>query len=175
MQMKGRITWILLTIVMAALFHVLTVKAYPYYIMFKLSKSRQGVINTIHHAPPTTAESRAVVRPSPDLLYSACGYDVKEKPLRITAQAPGDTYWSLSIFAANTDNFFVINDRQLDSRHAEVILVREGKTYPDHGDALVVEAPIDLGVVLLRMLITDEEKIDDLIKIQKQASCSPVE
>ncbi len=173
--MKARLAWILVTVMLAALFHVLTVNAYPYYVMYRLAQKRQGTVNTITHRPPTTAESRAVVRPSPDLLYSACGYDVREKPLRITARVPDNTYWSLSIFAANTDNFFVINDRQVESKRIEVILVGEGNPRPDARDAITVEAPTDVGAVLFRTLVTDEEKIDDLIEIQKQAKCAPLE
>ena len=55
--------------------------------------------------------ARAIVRPSPDLLYAGCAFDLADGPLRIQATVPRDTYWSLSMFAANTDNFFVVNDR----------------------------------------------------------------
>ena len=116
-------------------------------------------------------KARRVVRPSPNLLYSACGYDVSKGPIRLSAPIPKDTYWSLSIFAANTDNFFVINDRQAKSDRVEVILVNKGGTVPDPGDAIVVEAKAIVGAVLFRMLIPDESRLDELIGIQKQARC----
>jgi len=172
--MKRIVPWILVTLVLTVVFHVSTVKAYPYYIMVKLSKSSPGTINTITHSPRVDETARRVVRPSPNLLYSVCGYDVGEGPVRLTAPIPEDTYWSLSIFAVNTDNSFVINDRQVKSDKIEVILVDKGETVPDPGDAIVVEAKTIKGAVLFRMLIPDESRLDELISIQKQAKCEPI-
>ena len=35
--------------------------------------------------PPLTAQSRGIVLPSPDLLYSVCVFDVSQGPVRVTA------------------------------------------------------------------------------------------
>ncbi len=172
--MKAWIKWILITLTLAAVIHILAVMAVPYAVMFLLRMSTDREVNAIYHQAPVTAESRDVVRPSPDLLYSACPYDVSEKPLRISSPVP-DTYFSISGFAANTDNFFVVSDRQVKSKQMEILLVGKGKPYPDAGDAQVVVAPTDLGVVLFRTLIKDRDKLNDLIKVQRQASCKPVE
>lgn len=172
--MKSWIKWILATIILAAIIHVVIVKSIPYYIMKRLGTKSVHRVNTIIHAPPTSADFRRVVRPSPDLLYSACGYDVSERPLRITAVVPGDTYFSISAFSANTDNFFALNDRQVKSKQMEIILVKKGTDYPGAGSAKVVETPTDRGIVLFRMLIKDRARLDEYIRLQKQASCGPV-
>jgi len=176
MQMKISIKWVAATIVLAVLFHLMTVMFYPSFIMsvvmHKMETMYAGV-NRIMHAPPTTAESRRVVRPSPDLLYSACVYDVSKGPIKITARVP-DTYWSISFYETNTDNFFVKNDRQIQSKEAVFILKGKGKPGPDAGDIHVIEAPTDRGVFLIRMLIEDENELDSLIEIQKQATCIPL-
>jgi uncharacterized membrane protein len=78
------------------------------------------------------------------------------------------------LFASNTDNFFVINDRQVKSNPAEILLVAPGRSYPKPRNARVVVAPTARGVVLIRMLITDEAKINDLIRLQRQVPCSPL-
>ena len=117
-----RLTWVLAAVLLSAAFHVLTVKTYPYYVMLKLARHAQGALNTIRHDPRVSAQSRNVVRPSPDLLYSACGYDISRRPLRVHAVIPKDTYWSVSMFAANTDNFFVINDRKARAPQIDVAL-----------------------------------------------------
>ena len=169
-------TWLIrigATLILAALFHVLTVMAFPTGVMFALSLRSKDMglrANTFYHAPGITAGMRTVVRPSPDLLYSVCPYDVSEAPLRITAEVP-HTYWSLSCFASNTDNFFVINDRQVTSNPVEIVLVGPGRSYRKAGNAWVVVAPTARGAVLIRMLIPDEAEVNDLIRIQKRASC----
>jgi uncharacterized membrane protein len=172
--MKGWMKWMVLTIVLAAVFHLIVVTGLPYYIMLRLGLKSKGVLNTVYHSPPTTADSRRVVRPSPDLLYSACGYDVSKRPLRIRATIP-ETYWSISFYESNTDNFFVKNDRQIKSKQVEFILVRRGMPYSHTGDAEVIYSPTDKGVILFRMLTMGEDTLKELIKVQKQASCSPLE
>jgi len=173
--MKRILPWIFVTVVLALAFHVLTVKVYPYYVMLKLKRSGEGMMNRIVHAPRVSAQSRTVVKPSPDLLYSVCGYDLSEKPLHVTASVPEDTYWSVSMFAINTDNFFVMNDRKLGLKEVDIILIKEGDKYAAEGNTIVVESPSTRGVILFRMLITDESKLDSLIKMQKQASCMPLD
>ncbi len=172
--MKNWMKWTILTIVLAVVIHLIMVAGMPYFVMLRLWSRSKGVINTVYHAPPTTSESRRVVRPSPDLLYSACGYDVSERPLRIRATVP-ETYWSISFYESNTDNFFVKNDRQVKSKEVEFILVRQGMTHSYTGDGVVVYSPTDRGIILFRMLITDKNKVKELIKLQKQASCVPLE
>ena len=120
-----------------------------------------------------TVESRDVVKPSPDLLYSLCIYDVSEKPLRITAPVP-DTYWSLSFYQTNTDNFYVINDRQAKTNPVEIVLVGPKMEVPNVTNAELVVAPTEKGIFLLRSLIMDEDKLADLIRIQKMARCMPL-
>jgi len=121
-------------------------------------------------APPTTHERRTIVRPSPDLLYSLCLYDVSNYPLRLTAVIP-DNYWSISGFAMNTDNFFAINDKQAKSNPIEVILVRKDMTYQDTtGKAHVIVAPTDRGIILIRTVITSKADLPSLTEIQKKAT-----
>ncbi len=175
--MKSWIKWIVATIILAVIVHLIVVKIYPNIIMGavtgKLEKIYKGT-NKLMHAPPTTDKARRVVRPSPDLLYSACVYDVSKNPIRITAKVP-DTYWSISFYRTNTDNFFVKNDRQVKSRDVAFILVGKGKTVSDAGGAEVIEAPTDKGFFIIRMLVKDETRINELIEVQKQATCNPVQ
>jgi len=189
---SGALPWILAGVVLMAVVHVTFVAAFPYIVMAIARRVVRSPINQGLHLPPTTAEvrsagrfrnlrlifeafggrasseSRSVVRPSPDLLYSACVYDVSQKALRIRARVPG-TYWSISFFANNTDNFFVMNDMQIAAKDVTFILVGKGRTYKAPSGARVVEAQSDRGIVLLRTLIKDQDGVDELIAIQKQA------
>jgi len=175
--MKTWIRWIVATLVLAVIFHIATVMAIPHLVMKtahkRILKRAGSQVNTLLHSPRVTVDSRDVVKPSPDLLYSLCVYDVSEKPLRITAPVP-DTYWSLSFYQPNTDNFYVLNDRQAKANPVEIVLVGPEMGAPNVANAEVVVAPTAKGIFLLRTLIMDEDKLEDLIKIQKKASCKPL-
>jgi len=120
-------------------------------------------------APPSTDKSRTVVRPSPDLLYSLCCYDVSEYPLRLTAVIPD--HWSISGFGMNTDNFFVINDKQAKSNPIEVVLLSKGMAYYDStGKAYIIVAPSDQGIILIRTVITGKADLPALMQIQRKAT-----
>jgi uncharacterized membrane protein len=174
--MKRWIVRIVMVLVLAAGFHLATIMLYPYGIMLALSKKNAKAgreFNRFYHAPRVTSASRTVVRPSPDLLYSAAAFDISKGPLKISALVP-DTYWSLSFYATNTDNFFVVNDRELDSEKAEFLLVGPDTPVPESGNAKVVVAPTERGAVLIRMLITDETRVEELVRLQRSAVCEPV-
>jgi uncharacterized membrane protein len=108
-----------------------------------------GGANQWQFADRVTPLSRQIVRPSPDFAYSACPFDLRDGPVVITA-TPWNAYWSLSLYAANSDNFFVIDDRE--ARHgAEITLVRRGRAHPE-GAPMVVESPSERGIALIRRL-----------------------
>lgn len=126
-------------------------------------------VNSWIHPPGASPEQRTVVRPSPDLAYSLCVWQLDEAPLRISL--PGwPTYWSLSLYADNTDNFAVWNDRD----HAdgiEILLVGPGVEAPE-AEAMVVEAPSNRGVALSRRLLQDNRAGGDaLARIREQDQC----
>lgn len=138
--------------------HLATVFAAPYVLMDaamdRISRGGQRV-NVWSHPQRTSENSRAVVRPSPDLAYSACVYDLSGGPVRVTA-APWSDYMSVSVFAANSDNIFVINDRQAPDG-VDLVLVRRGQTPPE-GAAMVVESPSERGIVLQRRVAPTAER-----------------
>jgi hypothetical protein len=82
-----------------------------------------------------------------------------------------DTYWSISFYQTNTDNFYVLNDRQAKSNPVDIVLVGPDMAVPRVLNTQVVVAPTNKGVFLLRSLIEDEDKLGDLIKVQKAAVC----
>ena len=177
--MKGWMRLMLATLVLAVIIHVATVAFLPNVIMAVVSKialrSSKASINTAIHRPRATHEQQTIVMPCPDLLYTLCIYDVSHKPLRIKAPIQRDTYFSVAMYAANTDNFFVINDRQLERDGREILLVNKGLSHQEKGNYRLVEAPTPRGIILCRTLIIDENRIDEAIKIQHQVIITPAE
>jgi uncharacterized membrane protein len=171
--MKKWLLWTsIATLAFGIMVNILTVMAIPVVIMDHLLNRafKDYAWNAMVYSPVVTENSRTVVRPSPDLLYSVCKYDISEHPLRVTVPVP-PTYVSVACYDTNTDNYFHINDREVKNNQIELVLVKKGSSYPDAGSAVVVESPTAKGLVLIRMFITSEDKLDDLIRMQKQAHC----
>jgi uncharacterized membrane protein len=171
--MSGTAVWIATTLVLAAAVHLIAVKVFPTALMGVVGKfGVKGPYNVLVHMPPTTARSRAVVRPSPDLLYSGCKYDLKDGPILVRAVVP-DTYWSISFFAVNTDNYKVVNDRQVGSEPS-FLLIRKGAAHTPPPGAVIVESPSRRGVILLRTLVNDPDALERLVALQKRATVTPL-
>ena len=163
----------------AAAVHVASVTALPHLIMLRVfaALARDGGFNTMHHGARATARSRLIVRPSPDLLYSTCPYDLDAAGGRLAIRAHGmpDTYWSVSLFDANTNNFFVLNDAHaqgnvdiaLVAPDAPIAAERQGAD----GGALRVVSPTRRGVVLIRTLINQETHLADIDAARRRATC----
>jgi uncharacterized membrane protein len=168
--------WGLFTLLLAAAIHWTAVAFAPDVIMGRVM-SAVGARNTnaIAHTERPTAAARRIVKPSPDLLYSTCVFDVTRRPLKITTAAPAGTYWSVAFYAANTDNFFVLNDSAAKGRPATIVLMGQDQTIPPQPEGTrVVTAPTPRGIVLFRTLIDDDAREAELDQQRRAASCEPM-
>lgn len=110
--------------------------------------------------------------PSPDLLYSKCLYDVSEGPLRITTAVP-EGYWSMSVYASNTDLVAVVDDRELPSRRFDAVLALEGQPAP--GALRVIRVPSPHGVAFFRTLVSEPSEEPRLDALRREGSCGPLD
>lgn len=175
MKRAGWGRWLLLAVVVAVVAHVLTVWLLPRVVMRVATNAmaaREGFNRAVF--PPRADETaRTIVRPSPDLLYAGCAFDVASGPVRVQAVVPKDTYWSLSMFAANTDNFFVVNDRKA-SGAVDVVLAAPGSNVALPQGATLVEAPSTRGIVLTRTLIARADRLGELDEVRRRFTCAPL-
>lgn len=165
--------WGAFTLILAALIHWYVVAAAPTYIMSRAMEviGNRGT-NVITHGERATAASRRIVKPSPDLLYSQCVFDVSRRPLKITTAAPSDTYWSVALYAANTDNFFVLNDTQAKGQPTTIVLMGRGQSVePQPEGTRIVTAPTSKGIVLFRTLVSEDAREADLDQQRRAAKC----
>ena len=129
----------------------------------RLLSIRTSGPNTFHHGRAPTHKARQIVMPSPDLVYSSCVYDLAAGNLVIAGQLPPEGhYWSLSLYAHNTDNYFVLNDRELPARSFEIVVRGEGGGSSPAG-VTTVASPTRTGIALIRMI---QRKAGDLAVIQ---------
>jgi uncharacterized membrane protein len=153
-------TYVIAGLLIAIATHFAIVFAMPRVLMntaFDRVSAHAAHINQWIEAPRVTAASRTIVRPSPDLHYDACAYDLSHGPV-VMRVAAWPNYWSLSLFAENSDNFYVIDDREAHDG-AEVTLIRAGHEHPKDA-ARVVESPTERGIALVRRLAPTQEEFD---------------
>ena len=160
---RYRMGWALVVLVVAIVVHVLAVWAAPRLIMRKVFEGAPAAsgTNRAFYPPMTSAESRSIVMPSPDLLYAICTYDLAGGPVRITASPGLDSYWSVALYSAASDNWYVINDRQAGGRPVDLVVAERGMMRSASAastSATVLEAPSRKGLVLMRVLVSDYAK-----------------
>jgi len=162
--------------------HVLAVAYLPTGVMnilfrrFPDEQARADAPERFVRSPMADETMRHITMPSPDLLYTACIYDLTHAPLRVRADPKLENYWSVAFYAGNTDNYLVVNDRGASGKPVDILLVSTGGTkasnkVPD--GARVVVAPTDKGFILVRMLAPDyaaqKEKLESA---RERLSCS---
>lgn len=172
---KQLFRWSIVVLVLAAILHVITVFSLPVLIMGRAESRflKIGGVNAAIHAPRVNSESRAIVRPSPDLLYSVCVYDLTSGPIKVSSPVP-NSYWSLSIYNKNTDNFFVLNDGQAGGDSVEFLLIGPETKAKNPENLPLIDAPGNNGIVLMRSLIGDESAFAHLNALRKKAACEPL-
>lgn len=170
------VRWIIIAVLSAAAAfagYVLTMNTIPNVIMGKAIErvSQDGkAFNRWNHGPRTTEKSRAIVRPSPDLAYSSCAYDVSKGPVRITVN-PWTDYYSLSLYQANTDNFWVKNDREVGGKPITIVLISKDMKVKVAAGTEVVTSPSLQGIALVRRLAPTAEAFAKAAESRRNDVC----
>jgi uncharacterized membrane protein len=128
--------------------------------------------NKMRYNALATPENQPIVRPSPDLAYAACAYDLKDGPVEVTmAPVPG-RYSSLSVFDARTDVVFVRNDQQAKEKPFQIVIARDGQPVPAGRE--IVRVDYDRGIALIRLLLNTPSEIKSLEPLRRQSSCRQI-
>ena len=145
----------------------------PYGLMnVAMDRLGQGGGNAMSYGNLANPQRQPVVRPSPDLAYSSCPYDLSAGPGAIDVTPVAGRYSSLSIFDAATDVIFVRNDVEAGGKPYRIIVARGGQAVP--AGAEVVRTTHDRGIALIRLLLKDPGEIGGLDAARRQSSCAPV-
>ncbi|CAN5798883.1 hypothetical protein BH11PSE6_BH11PSE6_27650 [soil metagenome] len=154
----------------AAAWHATLVAAPDMLMRLALQRvSKAGGENRFSHAPLATAASRAIVRPSPDLAYSSCPFDLSKGPLLIDAVPVVAPYWSLSVFDTHTDFALVRNGATAKYRPFRVAIVAAGQTAPAGYEAVNVDGT--RGIALVRILVDDRARFAAIDKERRATTC----
>jgi uncharacterized membrane protein len=131
--------------------------------------AERGGLNTMAHGNLATPANQPIVRPSPDLAYSTCPFDLSKGPVRVDVVPVEGRYSSLSVFDGRTDVAFVRNDMQAGGKPYSIVLARSGQAVPK--DVEVVRLNYDRGIALVRLLLADPSEIGKLDTVRRQSGC----
>ncbi len=153
----------LLLVVIAGLTHLVSLLAIPAFAerdaWAKLSSAGQSWSFTRISSPQQT--ERPVTGLDPSLHVAACRFDLREGAVRVTADGKLP-FWSVSIFDRRGRNVYSFNDRTAVDRQLFLVVVdpvqmaqlRTAST-DSIEQAVLIEAPIEEGFVLIRALEHD--------------------
>lgn len=163
----------LLGVIVAAATAYAAIAAIPYGVMnIAIDRLGQDGINRMAYGNLANPDRQPVVRPSPDLAYSSCPYDLSAGPLAIEVTPVPGRYSSLSIFDAATNVIFVRNDVEANGKPYRIIVARAGQAVPPGAE--VVRTDHDRGIALIRLLLQDPTEIGALDPMRRQSSCAMV-
>jgi uncharacterized membrane protein len=172
MPVKPWQRWLAVGLTVAVLTHLLTVWALPRLIMREAmaritdetatqarAQGAPQAATGVYLPPPTDHTQRRIVMPSPDLLYATCTLDLSKGPMRVTAEVAHPRYWSVALYGANSDNFFVVNERSAAAQRLDLWVVPPGadrSSMNAERGSTVVDAPSRKVLLLMRLLLTDD-------------------
>ena len=150
-----------------------TLMATPYVLMSKAMERIGGgaPVNSFGFGKLSTADNQPIVRPSPDLVYSSCVFDLSHGAVLVDVEPVPQRYWSISIFDARTDVAAVRSDRDTGGKQARLALLRKGQKAPPGYEA--VELDHDKGIALIRILLSDPAEFAGIDAIRRKSTCKP--
>lgn len=131
-----------------------------------------GQWNAMSFAPLATDQSRTIVRPSPDLAYASCAFDVSKGPVVVEALPVPAPYWSLSVFDDQTNAVFVRNSSQTGNRPVRIAIVKPGVSAPAGYEPVPVTG--DKGIALIRVLVADRGQFPLLDEARHLSNCRSI-
>ncbi|QGY80599.1 DUF1254 domain-containing protein [Sphingorhabdus lacus] len=148
-----------------------TLLATPYVLMNAAMKKigARGPENRFAFGDMATADNQPIVRPSPDLSYSTCVFNLAKGPVLIDIEPVPDHYWSVSIFDARTDVAAVRSDRDTGGKAARLALVKAGQKAPAGYEPVRLEH--DRGIALIRILLADPAEFPVIDAIRRKSTC----
>jgi uncharacterized membrane protein len=152
----------------------LTLLSTPFVLMrlaMKKIGGAAGQINSFHFRPMATAANQPIVRPSPDLAYATCAFDLSNGPVLVRVEPVPEHYWSVSIFDARTDVAAVRSDRDTGGKAALLALGMKGQVAPDGYE--FVQLGYAKGIALIRILLRNPGEFKAIDAVRRRSTCGP--
>jgi uncharacterized membrane protein len=181
--MRKRFAWPLAAVASTAIGYVALTLGLPYLMMgFALARTERednAGRNHIAHSQMVderygAASNYLFTRPNPDILYSACSYDLSSGPVLVGMRNHPE-YGSIAFHARNTDNYAVINNRAggYQTPEIEVLILAKGTPRPKGYSGLIVHSPTTRGMALMRTLMERRGDLPRYLALQRTHRCAP--
>ncbi len=119
-------------------------------------------------------ESRIIVAPNRDTLYSVAVLDLRGEPLVLTLPEVTDRYFTYQLLSPWTESFAYIGTRATGGRAGTWVIAPPGWEGEVPEGADVIESPTPQVFLLGRYLVDDEDDVDAVLAIRDQASMVPL-
>lgn len=167
-------------LVSAGLAHWLTLESLPGAIMARAmdTMAERGIpFHSFVLVPRATPQNQTVVRPSPDLAYSICRFDLTEAPYGLEVIAgPSVGLASMSFFDAETNNFATLALAEDQSLAVELLPTSlQPQGIREEPESTVVRAPTETGLILLRRLAPTTGRFAEVEAASTLDRCAPIE
>ncbi len=168
---------VLMIVLLAAAVHLLAVWSLPRLIMHRVMHGPMATSIGGWNVPAfpvlADASSRTIVAPNPDLLYAMCLLDLRKGPVQVSANPQLASYWSIALYASNSDNYFVLNDQAAAGKPVSLwVTATPASTAPTGAQQVV--SPTDTTLLLMRVLVSDVTKnLERLDAARRTLQCQP--
>ena len=140
--------------------------------MFTEFTKNGAIVNKLSKAPLRTAQTAKVVADNADTLTRSAMLDLASGPLIFEAEIPTESeYWYVSLFAHNTDTFFVGNDQKIrpkvPGRFRLVIRTADQDVPAEVADAVAV-SPSSVGFLIVRATMQDRTDADYVNRLREE-------
>lgn len=152
--------------------HKITLKIVPKLIMTKAMSTMADRGIALHDftlSARNTPQTQTVVRPSPDLAYSICRFDLDKTEQVDIRVGAWDKVASVSFFDAHTNNFATI---RLDANNETRLTLRKEGT-EENNDAIM--SPTSKGLVLIRRLASTDSDYKRIELIAQSDQCKAMD
>ena len=124
-----------------------------------------GGVNTIFHLRRYGPGPGRIPRANPDVMTSMCVFDTSEGAVEIIGES-WRRYWSVSLYSANGDNFYTLNDEAAEPGVFRILV--------DHRPSVSrqqIQSPNQRGIMVVRRFVPSEDEADEARRNQDSFFC----
>lgn len=153
------------------------VAGYPMVVSIRTMQRLGGLLGTnslFWQTALSGPESRFIVAPNRDTLYSIAVLDLRGGPLVLTLPEVTDRYYTYQLLSPWTDSFAYIGTRATGGRAGSWVIAPPGWEGEAPEGAEVIESPTNQVFVLGRFLVDDEADVENVEAIRDASSLRPL-
>ncbi|ODA66862.1 hypothetical protein A7A08_02159 [Methyloligella halotolerans] len=182
MRLRHFAYFLLLTVVLAGLLHVLGVFALPYLSSQTAWKRLEaaGDANKIIRLESGKSGRQILSMMAPDIRYAVCRFDLSDGPVRLVTPTENGL-WVVALYTPDGDNFYAVNAEDLVRPLFNLVIATENQTVIEEGvdapveadQVAVVRSPTFEGIAVIRAPLNDQSEASVAEQALANAYCGP--